>query len=271
MRSKLEEGKEAAYMSRDLAQIHTDLVVPLDLEQAHPDHYDPAVVEQLFRELEFRTLITRLQNLGPNAPAAPAKAGAAPAAKKGQLSLFGESAPAAPQLTRPVQGPETTIVDTPEKLKALAAALGKAAVISFDTETTSTEEMRAELVGISLAVQAGKGWYIPVGHTGAQQLPLAQVLAALTGPLTDANIRKIGHNVKYDYLMLARQGLQVSPLSFDTMIAEWLIDPNSRNLGLKNLVFVRLGEEMTHIEELIGKGRNQVSMAEVPVENAAPY
>ncbi len=271
VRTKLEEGKASAYLSRDLAQIHTDLVVPLDLEQAQPDHFDPAVVEKLFRELEFRSLVTRLQALKPSG-AAQAAAGRS-ASAKGQMSLFGESAAPAPviQLTRPISGPETVIVDTTEKLTSLVAALKKADAISFDTETTSTEEMQAQAVGISLATEAGKGWYIPVGHINAQQLPLAQVIAALTEPLTDAKIKKIGHNVKYDYLILARNGLKVSPLSFDTMIAEWLIDPNSRNLGLKNLAFVRLGEEMTHIEELIGKGKNQLSMADVPVESVAPY
>jgi DNA polymerase-1 len=271
VRSKLEENKATAYLSRDLAQIRTDLVVPLDLEQARPDHFDPAVVEKLFRELEFRSLITRLQALkkGPSAATAPKQG----RAQGGQLSLFGEEAAPAPviHLTRPVSGPDTVIVNTTEKLNSLVAALQKAAVISFDTETTSTEEMQAELVGISLATEAGKGWYVPVGHTETEQLPLDAVIAALTEPLTNPFVKKIGHNVKYDYLVLARHGLKVAPLSFDTMIAEWLVDPNSRNLGLKNLALARLGEEMTHIEELIGKGKKQISMADVPVENVAPY
>jgi DNA polymerase-1 len=234
VRTKLEEGKESAYMSQALALIHTDLVVPLDLEQAKPHDFDLAVVEKLFKELEFRSLTTKVQALKGVGPATTAAPKAAP---QGQMSLFGESAPApAPviQLTRPVSGPPTEIVDTTEKLNSLVAALQKAQVISFDTETTSVEEMQAELVGISLATVAGHGWYIPVGHTTGEQLPLAQVIAALTQPLTNPKIQKIGHNVKYDYLVLARHGLKVSPLSFDTMIAEWLIDPNSRNLGLKS-------------------------------------
>jgi DNA polymerase-1 len=126
-------------------------------------------------------------------------------------------------------------------------------------------------VGISLATQPGHGWYIPVGHTEGQQLPLATVLEALRGPLTDPHIPKIGHNVKYDYVMLARYGLRVTPLSFDSMIAEWLRDPNSRNLGLKRLAWVRLTAEMTEIETLIGKGKKQITMAEVPIPLAAAY
>ena len=132
-------------------------------------------------------------------------------------------------------------------------------VISFDTETTSTEEMRADIVGISLAIKEGEGYYIPVGHKAGTNLPLEQVLSALKTPLTNPKIGKIAHNAKYDYIVLAKHGLKVSPLTFDTMLAEFIIDPSSRNLGLKNLAFVKLGEEMTHIEELIGKGKKQIT------------
>jgi DNA polymerase-1 len=290
IRTKLEESRKLAYMSRDLAQIHTDLPIKLDLEHAKADHFDVTKVEELFRELEFKTLVPRVATLPgggsapstgqakqmvqttpkPIIPATPAKfVGQA----SGQLSLFGEDTVPAPmiQITTPVAGPKTEIVDTTEKLNSLVAKLNQAKVISFDTETTSTEEMQAEVVGISLATEPGSGWYIPVGHLQGQNLPLEQALSALTGPLTNPTIQKIGHNVKYDYLVLAKRGLRVEPLSFDTMIAEWMIDPNSRNLGLKNLVLIRLGEEMTRIEELIGKGKTQVTMAQVPVEAVAPY
>ena len=276
VREKLELNREMAYLSRDLAQIHTDLPIKLDLEHAKADQFDVAKVEALFRELEFRTLIPKVATLLRGGSALTMGQVSKPAAappKSGQLSLFGEAATPAPvvQVTTPVSGPKTEIVDTTEKLDSLAAKLNQAKIISFDTETTSTEEMQAEVVGISLAIEAGSGWYIPVGHLEARNLPLEQVLDALAESLTNPDIQKIGHNVKYDYLVLARHGLRVAPLSFDTMIAEWIIDPNSRNLGLKNLALIRLGEEMTHIEELIGKGKNQLSMAQVPVEAVAPY
>jgi DNA polymerase-1 len=133
--------------------------------------------------------------------------------------------------------------------------------------------MQAELVGISLATEFGKGYYIPVGHREdlGGQLPLGQVVDALRDPFTNPNISKVGHNVKYDYVILARYGLEVYPITFDSMIAEWLRDPDSRNLGLKNLSWVRLGIQMTEIEELIGTGKNQISMAEVPINRVASY
>ena len=264
-RTKLEEGKESAYMSRDLATIHTDLPVKLDLEHARADQFDSAALEAFFQELEFRTLIKKVADLsGESPPPVPA------VGPGGQLSLFGDEAPtlSAPQTTVDI---EVQIVDTLAKLEALTTKLSKAEVISFDTETTSTDEMQAELVGISLSVKEGTGYYIPIGHKKGQNLSVEQVISALSNPLTNPKIGKVAHNAKYDYIMLARYGLKVTPLTFDTMIAEFIIDPGSRNLGLKGLAFVRLGEQMTEIEELIGKGKNQISMAEVGVETAADY
>ena len=263
-RTKLEAGKESAYMSRDLAAIRTDLPVALDLEQAKPDAFDPAKVEALFRELEFRSLVDKLKKL----------TGSSTPDGTQQLSLFEEQPM---QITAAIPGTGTksglsvTVVDTEAELSALAEALQKAPVISFDTETTSTDEMTAGLVGISLAFKEGEGYYIPVGHNTKTQLPLEGVLSALRIPLTDSRIPKIGHNSKYDYIMLARLGLEPTPLAFDTMIAEWVVDPSSRNLGLKNLAAARLGEAMTHIEDLIGKGKKQRSMAEVAIQDAAVY
>jgi DNA polymerase-1 len=131
--------------------------------------------------------------------------------------------------------------------------------------------MRANIVGISLAVKEGEGYYIPVGHRSGTNLPLKDVISALKAPMTNPKIGKIAHNAKYDYIVLAKNGLYATPLTFDTMLAEFIVDPGSRNLGLKNMAFVKLGEEMTHIEDLIGKGKKQISMAEVAIESAAPY
>ncbi|HLF73172.1 MAG TPA: DNA polymerase I [Anaerolineales bacterium] len=266
-KTRLIQNRENAYLSRDLARIRTDLNVRLDLEHAKAGELDFEAIESLFRELEFRSLLKTLERLAGKETVAPAAA--APGAGQ-QMSMF---AAEPPQVITPKVdlGISVRVVDTPEKLAELVQTLNQAAVISFDTETTSTEEMKADIVGISLAVREGEGYYIPVGHQGGANLPLQQVLDALKGPLTDPQIGKIAHNAKYDYIVLAKHGLKVAPLTFDTMLAEFIIDPASRNLGLKNLAFVKLGEEMTRIEELIGKGKKQVSMAAVAVESAAPY
>jgi len=264
VQKKLEAGRQSAYLSRRLAQIVTDLNVPLDLEKARAENFDPAQVEALFRELEFRSLLPRL------AAIAQRDHNAAAPRKAQQLALFGEVQPTV-STPSPAATVAFEIVNTPEALEALVRRLRAAKIIAFDTETTATDAMRAELVGISLAVEPDKGYYLPLGHTQGVQLPLPVVIEALRGPLTDATIPKIGHNVKYDFIMLARCGLRVTPLAFDTMIAEWLSNPTSRNLGLKSLAWVRLDFKMTDIEALIGKGKEQRSMAAVPIAEAAAY
>lgn len=265
-RKKLEADKANAYLSQKLATIITDLKVKLDLDMARTEHFDPARVEALFRELEFRSLMGRLTALYP-------AFGKSSTKKQEQLSLFTHAAPAS-EPTPKHEGEITVhVVNDEQSLGELVKVLKSAKVISFDTETTSTDQMRAYLVGISLAVDGIQGWYIPVGHKAelGQQLPVKKVIDALQNPLTDAHIPKVGHNLKYDFVMLARNGLRPTPLTFDTMIAEWLTNPTSHNLGLKNLAWVRLDFRMTEITELIGTGKKQISMAQVPIEKAASY
>ncbi|RPI26710.1 MAG: DNA polymerase I, partial [Chloroflexota bacterium] len=269
-RNKLETGRDLAYLSRKLATIVVDLDVPLDLDNARTDHFEPTIIEEIFRELEFRSLLPRLTALEQYF-------GKATPRKGQQLSLFSTNVeiPTEPAEVSEAQAAANAaqVIDTPQALENLVRRLNQAEVISFDTETTSTDQMKADLVGISLAIEAEQGFYIPVGHKPGmgEQLPLETVIEALRGPMTNPGIPKVGHNMKYDYIVLARYGLQVSPMNFDTMIAEWLINPDSRNLGLKNLTWVRLDIKMTEIEELIGKGKSQVTMAEVEIGRCADY
>jgi len=269
VKAKMEAGRESAFMSRDLATIRTDLKVTLELAEARTDHINYPAVEALFRELEFNTLIVHLQKLAKVIQGSTAEATSPAFPSSGQLSLFGEEikrigeAPAY-QLT-------TVIVDTPAALEQLCQKLSAAAWIGLDTETTSTKPMQAALVGISLAVQEGEGFYIPVGHRSGQQLPLEQVIAALRPFLEDHQKPILGHNLNFDALVLMQNGLTPANLAFDTMIAEFLVDPGSHRLGLKDMAEGYLSAAMTHIEALIGKGKTQINMSEVPIEQAAPY
>lgn len=266
-RRKLEEGKEFAYLSRDLARIRVEINIPFDFEHAKVAPFDGAKLKAFFEEMEFRTLIPKVASISGAATSAPTRN------VGGQFSMFAEEAPRSimAEITPSKSNIEVVLVNTDKALQNLAHQLSQADIISFDTETTSTEEMNAELVGISLAIKAGQGFYISIGHLEGDNLPLKKVIEALTPALTDPKIGKIAHNAKYDYIILARHGLVVSPLTFDTMLAEFIVDPASRYLGLKNLSEYRLGEEMTHIEALIGKGKKQISMAQVAQEAAAQY
>ncbi|MEK9164094.1 MAG: DNA polymerase, partial [Chloroflexota bacterium] len=171
-------------------------------------------------------------------------------------------------LTHPI------LITDADGLNALIAKLAAAPLIAVDTETTSADANKAALVGISLAIKEGEGYYIPIAHRTENpkpQIPISNVLDALRPALAESSTPKIGHNIGYDYTVLKRHGLTISPIGFDTLIAEWLCDPASRNLGLKNLAFIRLGVEMTELKELIGTGKKQITFDQVPVENAAPY
>ena len=269
-KAKLEANKNAAYMSRDLARIEINLDLKLDLEHAAIKPFDPSKLEAFFKEMEFRTLLGKVPGISgggvtESTDAAPKSA----KTKSGQLTMF-VNQPQAVYSPQP-SNIEVITIDTDDKLNDLVQELSKVKVISFDTETTDTEEMKAELVGISLAIKEGQGYYIPVGHTSGNNLPIDRVISALTPSMTNAKIGKIAHNAKYDHILLTRYGLITSPLTFDTMLAEFIVDPASRNLGLKNLAAFRLGGEMTHIEDLIGKGKKQISMADVAIETAANY
>lgn len=255
-RTKLEQGKEDAFLSRQLGEIVRNVPIEFDLESCRAAGYDRDRIAELFRQLEFRSLLNRLE-VKPDE------------GDDQQLSLFVSSEPAkAVEL-------ETEIVDSIGKLEELVSELSQAKVIAYDTETTDTDPIKAELVGISLAIETGRGYYLPIAHRNSsgetQQLPLDDIIDALRPAMTNLDIPKIGHNLKYDWILLARHGIQARPLGFDSMLAEWLCNPASRNLGLKNMAWVRLGMEMTQIEDLIGRGAKQISMAEVSIAQAAPY
>jgi DNA polymerase-1 len=261
VKTMLEEHKQEAYMSYDLARIRTDVPIRLEIEEARTDSIDLPKVSALFNQLEFRALGQRLATL----------------MNKGvigmpgdQMALFGQE-PVKLGLP-PKNDIKVTIVDSKESLAHLVETLKSAKRISLDTETTSTDPMRAALVGISMAVEEGSAFYIPVGHTGsASQIAVSTIIDAIAPALTDPNIPKIGHNLKYDCLVLRNHGLEVSPLAFDTMIAAWLLEPDSRRLGLKKMAEDELDASMTEIEELIGSGGKQLTMDLVAISDVAPY
>jgi DNA polymerase-1 len=280
-KNKLEAGKDDAYLSQKLATILTDAPVTLNLEACEaprlkpPLNFDRSRVFDLFRTLEFRSLLGKL----PEAGALPADKDSAREAAAPQMTLFGEEAlkvsgkletthRVVSTVTRPI------VISTQDDLSSLISHLSSAPVIAVDTETTSTDANAAMLVGISLAVKEGEGYYIPIAHQSPisnLQLPLDAVIRALTPALALSKTPKVGHNLGYDYIILKRHGLTLSPLAFDTMLAEWVTEPSSHNLGLKALAFVRLGIEMTEIKELIGSGKKQITFDQVPIEQAAAY
>jgi DNA polymerase-1 len=257
----LESGKESAYLSLDLATIRTDVAITLDLEKARTNQLGIPAVEVLFRELEFRSMIPELAQLQIN--------NGLPAQTGNQMELFGETVTRVG--TSGSYSHDVGIIRSEIELKEMLTELAESPMIAFDTETSALDPMQANLVGISLSGREGKGYYIPVGHSEGEQLPLGKIIEALRPMMTDPAKPKTGHNLKFDCLILMRHGLTPFPLSYDTMLAEWVSDPDSHNLGLKEMAETYLDISMTHIEELIGRGKSQKTMAQVPIEQAGPY
>ncbi len=195
-----------------------------------------------------------------------------PSAVADRPTLFVEDQERAAQTT------STMIVNTEESLRVLIKSMEDAGQFAFDTETSSEEPRKAELVGMSFAMAPGEAYYIPVGHTTTldgqepeTQLPLSLALERLKPLFANAAVAKYMHNAKYDLAMLERYGIAVQGLAFDTMLGAYLLDPGRRGVGLKDQVFQRLGIVMTSINELIGSGSKMISMAQVAVRRAADY
>ncbi len=258
-RKALEEGRDIAFLSKQLVTITTGVPVELNLEESRVKPLDREAIVELFRQLEFRSLVDRL----PGGPPEPGDAT--------QLSFFFEQEQAA---TAEKRAEAYEVVDSEAALDAMVSDLRQAEAVVVDVESTSIDPMNARLVGIALAAAEGRAYYVPVGHQGdwaASNLPLPLVVDKL-GPLfQDPAVLKIAHNANYDLTVLAEHGLEVSTLTCDTMLAEWLLNPASHSLGLKALAWARLGVEMTPIEDLIGSGRKQLTMDLVPIERVVPY
>lgn len=289
----LTEHRDQVFASRELARISREAPVQLDLQSSAFGDVDRTKIINLFRELEFRTLIERVQEMlprdGGTEPEYPERAVTSPVT---QLSIFGEPADTETAADAPVPaatgnyvtatlglmesgGQEertaTRIVRETADLHDLVTELQQAGAFAVDTETTSTDPLRAKLVGLSFATQPDHAWYVPVGHAEGQQLPLIEVLDALRPLLENEALHKIGHNLKYDYTVLDQHGITMHGLDFDTMIAAYLVNPIARNLSLSALAMARLGIEMTPIESLIGKGKSQITMDRVDIDTVARY
>ncbi|MCU0498042.1 MAG: DNA polymerase I [Anaerolineae bacterium] len=274
---KLLEGRDSAYLSRELARLRLDVPITLNLEKCVTHDYQSDRVLKVFEELEFRGHRDRVLKI--TTPSSQSMFDEDSFIDPGvsmdhpdYARMMGFAAPSAANSIV-----QTVIVREESDLQAMLERLTHATGIVFDTETTSTDQMAGELVGIALSIDGEVGYYIPVGHQEGRQLPLQRVIDVLRAPLTDPNIPKYAHNATYDHVMLYRYGIDVTPITFDTMIAEWLIDPDSKNLGLKNLTAAKVKDDtgksvaMTEIKDLIGTGKTQITMDKVPIDRAAPY
>lgn len=263
--------------NKRLMNIVCDLDVSFDAEAFLLQRYDGAAVRRIFQELDFRSLQRELDQLGDvglrdNGDGQPPLI----ASEQSQAGLFPvtdgapDSASWRPSASETGEHPYRCIQSQAD-LKELCRDLGQAKILSFDVETSGRDPMCVDLVGLGIAWAKGAGCYIPVAHSDGEQLPWEDVCEAVQPFFADPKLPKVAHNGKYDLVVCRRHGLRVEGPIHDTMTAAWLLDPANRSIGLKSQAETELGWAMTEISELIGSGRNQLSIAEVDIDRVTGY
>ena len=272
MREKVEAAVEDIKMSKFLATIRTDVPVELDLEQLRLKEPDATKLQEIFTELEFKSFATRLLN----------KVEKPKKVENRQLSLFDEpamaeadnnlfepqSAASANRQTLETTPHEYHLVQTEADMQALVTLLSTADVISLDTETTSTNAIEAQLVGLSFAIEEKKAYYVPV----PEQANEAQNIVNRFKPIYEnPNTLKVGQNIKYDLEVLRNYGIALQGPLFDTMVAHYLLQPELRH-NMDFMAEVYLNYETVHIDALIGpKGKAQKNMRELAPSEVYNY
>jgi DNA polymerase I len=278
MGEKIVANKESAIISKKLATIILDVPVSFDEEKFILEKPNTEALTEIFNELEFRTLGKRI--LGDGFASTTATSGSAPAASaskakdSAQGNLFGSDADDAQDTNIILQNindvPHTyELAQDDASIKKLIAELHAASLICFDTETTSTDANEAKIVGMSFSTKAGSGWYVPLDSKDDEAAK--KVMQQFSGIFTDATKSWIGHNLKYDLLVIKWYGFTLAGTLHDTMLAHYLIEPDGkRSMDLLSEIYLRY--KPISITTLIGeKGRNQGTMDNAPIDKVAEY
>ena len=265
LREKVENAVEDIKMSKFLATIRTDVPMQLDLDELKVEQPDEAKLRTIFEELEFRTLINKFLN----------KDEVKSKTDNNQLDLFAENTTnesSEPKFAK-YESIKTTqhdyqLVENEGELSQLCDFFITKEFVSIDTETTSTDAISAELVGLSFSAEESKAFYVPVPANYEEALKVVQIFK----PLYESDkIMKIGQNIKYDYEVLTRYGVTIQGKMFDTMIAHYLIQPELHH-NMDYLAETLLGYQTIHIEELLGpKGKKQKNMRDVSPTDIYEY
>lgn len=238
LRDKIEKNLNLLELSRELVTLKKDLELEFDLNELKIGEPDLDKLIPILEEMEFTSLIKNYRDTKDNTEAA-----------------------------------YSTILDT-ASLKALIAKIKKKGEASVDTETDSPHPTEANLVGISLSIDPHSAWYIPLGHDYSSvppQIPKTEALSLLKEVLSDPNIKKTGQNIKYDYIVLKREGLELKGIDKDTMVLSYLLEPNWGKHNLNKLAAVYLNTEAISYKEIAGIGKKAVTMNQVDINKVTPY
>ena len=248
----LRENLAQLDLSRQLVTLKSDLELATSIHDLTPKPADPDALRAVYQDLEFRAW---LKELDPEMPAT------------------AESSPTGTPAITSQAGAYQTILD-PASLQDWIEKLRAADLFALDTETTSTDPHRAELVGISFATEPGCAAYLPLGHAyvGApQQLPMASTLEALRPILEDPERAKTGQNLKYDLEVLHHHGIALRGIRYDTMLMSYLLDAGNSRHDLDTLALKHLGHTCIKFSSIAGSGKNQLSFAQVDLQRATNY
>ena len=264
-KKKVEENAEQIHFSKFLATIKTDVPIEFDAARCVREKPNEERLTEIYTELEFRTFINKLSS-------EPVKAAPKGPVQGDLFAIFTPESTEEPKksiLTDLKSTPHNYyLTDTEEKQADLARFLLGQEFFAFDTETDGIDPLKAGLVGMSFAVKENEAWYVPVP---ANSVEAAKVVERFSPALQNPKSLKIGQNIKFDILVLRKYNVKVAGPLFDTMIAHYLLNPELRH-GMDYLAETYLKYQTVHIEELIGpKGKNQLSMRNVPVEQIAEY
>jgi DNA polymerase-1 len=262
----LRNAREQAFLSRRLVTLDCHVPVEIDYDALALKEADRDRLAEIFTALGFARLLTQLGARADRrtpSDAAPVSTALAPMLPTRDLTQRGSAATVAHTYT---------LVDTAEKFGAFMADLRKQKLISVDTETTSVNAMRADLVGISFSWEPGRAFYLAVrGPLGSRHLDIAVVRRELGPILADERVKKIGQNLKYDMIVLRNARMPLGGVHFDTMVASYVLDPERMSHSLDNLALDLLNYESIPIVSLIGKGKNQLTFDLVDLDAACEY
>ncbi len=290
LKQKLKDGADIAQKSKFLATIDLNTPIDFDFEHTHLTVMDTQKVGAFFKKMQFNSLLAQIPSLQVHFKSAPIEIKKDEPAPQGQLSLFGGIQPqeeTTQQVITPKKEPKLdnkTFIQNDKDFEFLLKELKEISLFSLDTETTSLDIQEADLVGISISYDKAYtydngfkdgdsktlNYYIPIGHDEGVQLDLKYVLDSLKPIFEDEKKYKILQNAKYEINVLNRYDIELRGIVMDTMIASYVKD-SSRKHGLKSQAFSLLGLEMQNIEELIGKGKNAITMNKVSIEEAGLY
>ncbi len=265
LREKIENAVEDIKMSKLLATIRTDIPLQLSLDELKVEKPDEVKLRRIFEELEFKTLANKLLN----------KSELKPKNVETQLDLFSVNTPNGQEEpektnyeTHKTVPHEYKLIDNEEEMDRLCDFFMTKEFVSIDTETTSTDAIRAELVGLSFSVEENKAFYVPLPANREEALKYVRIFKPL---YENDNILKIGQNIKYDYEVLNNYGVTLQGKMFDTMIAHYLIQPELHH-NMDYMAETLLGYRTIHIEELIGpKGKRQKNMRDLSPTDICEY